>query len=287
MSFNWTNLIRFISEEDGQIHLGEVDTKKYPDIGLAVLNGEKVAVKLIKGSIFDGVVTETTMHVGRLLAPIGIEEVPIIRCMGLNYRDHAKEANMPIPDVPVLFIKPRTALNGPYTAKINVPKIAQDGSSDYEAELSIVLSKSGRDIPESEAMDYVLGYTCSNDVSARTQQFKNSQWCFSKGLDGSCPIGPVLVSPSAIGNPHNLRIKAIHNGTVVQDSNTREMIFDIAKTIAFLSQGTTLERGTIIMTGTGPGIGVMRNPKVVLNDGDDMRVEIENIGTLINKVHYE
>ncbi|KAJ5228886.1 hypothetical protein N7489_009594 [Penicillium chrysogenum] len=287
MSLNWTNLIRFISEEDGQIHLGEVDTRKYPDIGLTVLNGERVAVNLVKGSIFDGVVTETVMHVGRLLAPIGIEEVPIIRCMGLNYRDHATEANMPIPDVPVLFIKPRTALNGPYPAKINVPKIAQDGSSDYEAELSIVLSKSGRDIPESEAMDYVLGYTCSNDVSARTQQFKNSQWCFSKGLDGSCPIGPVFVSPSVVGNPHNLRIKAIHNGTVVQDSNTREMIFDIAKTIAFLSQGTTLERGTIIMTGTGPGIGVMRNPKVVLNDGDDMRVEIENVGTLINKVYYE
>lgn len=101
--------------------------------------------------------------------------------MGLNYRDHAKEANMPIPDVPVVFIKPRTALNGPHPAKINVPKIAQDGSSDYEAELSIILSKTGRDIPESEAMEYVLGYTCSNDVSARTQQFKNSQWSFSKG----------------------------------------------------------------------------------------------------------
>jgi 2-keto-4-pentenoate hydratase/2-oxohepta-3-ene-1,7-dioic acid hydratase in catechol pathway len=117
----------------------------------------------------------------QLLSPIGIEEVPLIRCLGLNYRDHAKEANMPIPDVPVLFIKPRTALNGPYPAKINVPKIAQDGSSDYEAELSIILSKTGRDIPEEQAMDYVLGYTCSNDVSARTQQFKNSQWCFSKG----------------------------------------------------------------------------------------------------------
>ncbi|KGO39706.1 Fumarylacetoacetase, C-terminal-like protein [Penicillium expansum] len=287
MSPNWSNLVRFISEEDGQIHLGEVDTNKYLDIGLAVLNEERIAVKLVKGSIFDGVVTETVVHVARLLAPIGVEEVPIIRCMGLNYRDHAKEANMPIPDVPVLFIKPRTALNGPYPAKINVPKIAQDGSSDYEAELSIILSKSGRDIPESEAMDYVLGYTCSNDVSARTQQFKNSQWCFSKGLDGSCPVGPVLVSPSTIKNPHNLRIKAIHNGNVVQDSNTREMIFDIAKTIAFLSQGTTLEKGTIIMTGTGPGIGAMRNPKVVLNDGDDIRVEIEKIGTLINKIHYE
>lgn len=152
---------------------------------------------------------------------------------------------MPIPDVPVLFVKPRTALNGPYPAKINVPKIAQDGSSDYEAELSVVLSKTGRDIPESEAMEYVLGYTCSNDISARTQQFKNSQWSFSKGeinylfvsrshqepradfqlggkgLDGSCPLGPALVSPSTIGDPHNLQIRAIHNGIVVQHSNTR------------------------------------------------------------------
>ncbi|KNG80909.1 fumarylacetoacetate hydrolase [Aspergillus nomiae NRRL 13137] len=287
MGPNWAHLVRFISEEDGQIHFGEVDPSRYPDVGIAILNGERVAVKLIKGSIFDGTVTDTTVHIARLLAPIGMEEVPIIRCLGLNYRDHAREANMPIPDVPVVFIKPRTALNGPHPAKINVPKIAQDGSSDYEAELSIILSQTGRDIPESEAMKYVLGYTCSNDVSARTQQFKNSQWSFSKGLDGSCPLGPVLVSPSAIGNPHNLQVKAIHNGNVVQDSNTREMIFDIAKTIAFLSQGTTLEKGTIIMTGTGPGIGAMRNPKVVLNHGDDMRVEIENIGTLINEVYYE
>ncbi|KAL4889566.1 hypothetical protein BDV59DRAFT_195544 [Aspergillus ambiguus] len=281
MAPTWTNLVRFISEEDGQVHLGEVDPTWYPDVGIAVLKGERIAVKLVKGSIFDGTVTNTVLHIARLLAPIGMEEVPVIRCMGLNYRDHAKEANMPIPDIPVLFIKPRTALNGPFPAKINVLKIAQDGSSDYEAELLIVMSKTGRDIPESEAMSYVLGYTCSNDVSARTQQFKNSQWCFSKGLDGSCPLGPVLVSLSAIGDPHSLQIRAIYNGNVV------EMIFDIAKTIAFLSQGTTLEKGTIIMTGTGPGIGAMRTPKIVLQDGDNMRVEIENIGTLINKVYYE
>lgn len=113
---------------------------------------------------------------------MALEEVPVIRCMGLNYRDHAAEAKMPIPDVPVLFLKPRTALNGPFPAKVNVPKIAQDGSSDYEAELSFILSKTGRDIAEEEAMDYVLAYTCSNDISARTQQFKNSQWSFSKGI---------------------------------------------------------------------------------------------------------
>ncbi|KAL4756923.1 fumarylacetoacetate hydrolase family protein [Aspergillus foveolatus] len=282
----WTRLIRFIAEEDGQTHLGEVDTAQCPDIGLSVVNGERVAVRQVTGSTFDGIVTEKILHVARLLAPINMEDVPLIRCMGLNYRDHAKEANMPIPDVPVLFIKPRTALNGPHPAMINVPKIAQDGSSDYEAELSVILSRTGRDIPECDAMDYVLGYTCSNDVSARTQQFKNSQWSFSKGLDGSCPLGPVLVAPSEL-DPHQLDIKAIHNGAVVQDSNTREMIFDIPKIIAFLSQGTTLERGTVIMTGTGPGIGAMRDPKVVLRDGDDMRVQIQGIGTLCNRVYYE
>jgi len=194
---------------------------------------------------------------------------------------------MPIPDTPVLFIKPRTAVNGPFPAKINVPKIAQDGSSDYEAELTLVISKDGKDIAEEDALDFVLGYTCGNDVSARTQQFKNSQWSFSKGLDGSAPMGPALVAPSAIGDVQALDIKAIHNEAVVQDTNTREMIFDIRKTISFLSSGTTLERGTVIMTGTGPGIGAMRNPKVVLNHGDDMRVKIEKIGTLINEVFYE
>ncbi|KAK5000931.1 hypothetical protein LTR66_000277 [Elasticomyces elasticus] len=194
---------------------------------------------------------------------------------------------MPIPDTPVLFIKPRTSVNGPSPAKINVPRIAQDGTSDYEAELTIVISKDGRDIAEDDAMDYVLGYTCGNDVSARTQQFKNSQWSFSKGFDGAAPIGPVLVSPSAITDPHNLDIKAKYNGLIVQDSNTREMIFDVRKIISFLSSGTTLERGTLIMTGTGPGIGAMRDPKVVLNHNDEMRVQIDQIGTLINEVYYE
>ncbi|KAL7894397.1 hypothetical protein HDV63DRAFT_412972 [Trichoderma sp. SZMC 28014] len=281
---NWTRLVRFLAKEDGQIHLGEVNNV---DVGLAFVNGEKITAKLINGSIYDGVVTEITMTVSVLLSPIAMEEVPTIRCLGLNYKDHAREANMPIPDSPVLFLKPRTALNGPHPARIIVPRIAQDGSSDYEAELSIVLGRSGRDIPESEAMNYVAGYTASNDVSARNLQFLNSQWCFSKGLDGSCPLGPVLVAPSVISDPHNLQVKAIHNGNVVQDSNTKEMIFSIAKTISYLSQGTTLERGTIIMTGTGPGIGVMRDPKVVLRHEDEIRVEIEQIGTLVNRVFYE
>ncbi|RDL38599.1 Fumarylacetoacetate hydrolase-containing protein [Venustampulla echinocandica] len=287
MAQPWTHLIRFIAEEDGQIHLGNIDAKKYPDVGLSSLNGEKIQANLATGSIFDAKVTSTVLTVKHLLGPIAAHEVPLVRCIGLNYRDHAREANMPIPAEPVLFIKPRTAINGPFPAKINVPKISQDGTADYEAELTVIMGKDGKDIPVEEALDYVLGYTCGNDVSARAQQFKNSQWCFSKGLDGSAPLGPVLVSPAAVGDVKNLSIQAIHNSSVVQDSNTREMIFDIATLVSFLSSGTTLEKGTVIMTGTGPGIGCMRDPKVVLNHGDDMRVAIENIGTLINKVHYE
>ncbi|KAL7768452.1 hypothetical protein ACKLNR_002753 [Fusarium oxysporum f. sp. zingiberi] len=287
MAPNWTHLVRFVAEEDGQVYLGQIDHEAWSDVGLSFEKGEKMQAKLIQGCVFDGVVTERLLTVKELLAPLAMEQVPIIRCMGLNYRDHAKEANMPIPDVPVLFIKPRTALNGPYPAKVNVPKIAQDGTSDYEAELSFVISKTGRDISREKALDYVLGYTASNDISARAQQFKNSQWCFSKGLDGSCPIGPVLVSPSALGDPHSLGIIATLNGETVQDSNTREMIFDVASIISFLSQGTTLERGTIIMTGTGPGIGAMRSPPLSLKDGDDVRVYVDGIGTLINRVWYE
>ncbi|TLD31503.1 hypothetical protein PspLS_03021 [Pyricularia sp. CBS 133598] len=285
MAPSWTRLIRFIAEEDGLTHLGEVVGDA--DVGLAHHAGQKVQAKLITGSAFDGVVTDKTLTVARLLCPLDRSEVPIIRCLGLNYHDHAKEANMPVPEHPVLFIKPRTALAGPYPAKISIPKFVQDGSSDYEAELTLVIAKDGRDIQESEAMDYVLGYTVGNDVSARTEQFRNSQWCFSKGLDNSAPIGPVLVSPSVIKDPQGLAIKATLGDMTVQDSHTREMIFSIPKTLAFLSQGTTLERGTVIMLGTPPGVGAMRNPKVCLKHGDDMRVYIDKIGTLINEVHYE
>ena len=150
-----------------------------------------------------------------------MDQVPIICCIGLNYHDHAKEAKMAIPEVPILFTKPRTSLNGPYPAKINVPKIAQDGSSDYEAELTLVISKSCRDVSEKDAMDYVLGYTCGNDVSCRTQQFKQSQWTFSKSFDGAAPVGPCIVAASAISDPHQLDVHAFHNSNTVQASNTK------------------------------------------------------------------
>jgi len=128
---------------------------------------------------------------------------------------------MAIPTVPTLFIKPATAVADPYPGKIVVPKVAQDGSSDYEGELTVIIGKTGKDIKEEDAYDYVLGYTSGNDVSARNAQFATSQWCYSKGLDYSAPIGPVLVSPKAIPDPHTLDIRSIHNGNVVQTTNTK------------------------------------------------------------------
>ncbi|KAE8374195.1 hypothetical protein BDV26DRAFT_300372 [Aspergillus bertholletiae] len=283
---NWTHLVRFVAREDGQVHLGQlVHTTR--DVGQDSVDGKGIAVYLIEGTIFDGHVTEEVMHVKQLLSPISEAECNYIRCLGLNYLDHAKEANLPLPKAPVLFAKPRTALLGPYPAAINIPKCAQDDTSDYEAELCLVIGRTGRDIPEKEALDYVLGYTASNDVSARTMQMLTGQWSFSKGLDGSCPIGPVLIAPSVMEDPQTVSIQAIHNGVVVQDGHTKDMIFSVKKQISYLSQGTTLEAGTLFLTGTPAGIGYFREPRVVLRNGDSIAVKIDKIGTLYNRVRYE
>ncbi|GAP82629.2 putative fumarylacetoacetate hydrolase [Rosellinia necatrix] len=284
---NWTHLIRFIAKEDHQLHLGQlVDTSR--DVGKDSVDGVEIKAYLIRGTIFDGkIVTGAVYTVERLLSPISPAECSYIRCLGLNYKDHAQEGGFALPEVPVLFTKPRTALADPYPAAVTIPRVAQDGTSDYEAELCVVIGRSGRDIPEAEALDHVLGYTASNDISARKLQLATSQWSFGKGLDGSCPLGPALVSPSAIPDPQTLAIKALYNGAVVQDGHTSDMIFSVRRQIAHLSQGTTLEAGSIILTGTPAGIGFFRKPPVVLEHGGDVRVEIEGIGTLVNRVCYE
>jgi 2-keto-4-pentenoate hydratase/2-oxohepta-3-ene-1,7-dioic acid hydratase in catechol pathway len=283
---SWTHLIRFVAKEDSNIYLGQlVDTLR--DIGLDSFNGTPIKAYQIDGSIFDGKVTDKQLTVDRLLSPITREQCDYVRCVGLNYRDHAEEAHLELPEVPILFTKPRSSIIGPYPDKVKIPKCAQDDTSDYEAELCVVIGKTGRDIKEKDALNYVLGYTASNDISARKLQLSQSQWCFGKGLDNSLPIGPVLVSPRAIPDPQMLGIKAIYNGRAVQNGNTSDMIFNIRQQIAYFSQGTTLEAGSLIVTGTPAGIGFARNPKVVLEDGSDIRVEIDKIGTLINKVQYE
>ncbi|KAJ5585688.1 2-keto-4-pentenoate hydratase [Penicillium hetheringtonii] len=288
----WTHLVRFVAVEDDQVHLGQlVDPTR--DVGLDSNNGVPVYAFEIEGTIYNGKVTENTLQVhkteilSQLLSPIVPEECPYIRCIGLNYKLHAQEANMAIPTVPALFSKPRTAITDPYPAAINIPKVAQNGSSDYEAELVIVIGKTARDITAEQAPSYILGYTAANDVSARDEQMKTPMPCFSKGMDSSCPLGPALVSTSVIPNPGDLKIKAIYNDKIVQDGHTSDLIFGVSELVAYLSQGTTLEPGTIILTGTPPGIGYFRSPRIFLGNGDDIRVYIEKIGTLVNNVHYE
>ncbi|KAI2624442.1 5-carboxymethyl-2-hydroxymuconate isomerase [Xylaria nigripes] len=284
---NWTHLIRFVAREDGRVHLGQlIDGSQ--DVGKDAADGREIEVYLLRGTIFDAKIVPGVVYtVERILSPISPAECNYIRCLGLNYQDHAKEGGFPLPKAPILFTKPRTALADPYPAAVTIPRIAQDGSSDYEGELCVVIGRTGRDIPEAEALDYVLGYTASNDVSARKLQLMTTQWCFGKGLDGSCPLGPILVAPTAIPDPQRLKIQTLYDGDVVQDGHTSNMIFSVRQQIAYLSQGTTLEAGSIILTGTPAGIGFLRKPPVVLEHGGDVRVRIEGIGTLVNRVRYE
>ncbi|RKO85895.1 hypothetical protein BDK51DRAFT_22230, partial [Blyttiomyces helicus] len=209
--------------------------------------------------------------------------VPIILGIGLNYLAHARELKKTPPTHPPLFTKPRNAVQDPFSA-IRIPPVAKDAHVDYEAELAVVVGRDCLDATRENALDYVLGYTCANDITSRWWQEAVGQWTFSKSFDTFCPLGPTLVSPALIPNPNALSISLTLNGAQMQDSTTRDMVHDVPALIAFLSQGTTIEAGTVILTGTPPGVGVVRSPPVFLRDGDEVEVTIEKIGTLRNKV---
>lgn len=222
---------------------------------------------------------------GKLLSPLAESEVGTIRCIGLNYAQHAKEANMALPDIPTVFMKPSTSLADPYPSPTIIPKFTlKDDCCDYESELAVVIGKVCKDVSEAEAMDYVLGYTAANDVSSRSSQFAQSQWSYSKGFDGACPIGPTIVSKEWIPDPGELRLRGLKNGKVLQECGCDDLIFSVPKIVSFLSQGTTLQPGTIILTGTPAGVGFGHSPKEYLREGDEFAVEIlPHIGTLITK----
>ncbi|MDP9378809.1 MAG: fumarylacetoacetate hydrolase family protein [Chloroflexota bacterium] len=208
-----------------------------------------------------------------------------IICIGLNYRDHAAESGAEVPQVPVVFAKWANTLTG-HGDPIRIPCIT--GKPDYEAELAVIIGRTGRDIPSDEALDYVFGYTNCHDVSARDLQFsEGGQWTHSKTLDTFAPMGPYLVTKDDIPDPQALRIRCILNGETMQDSNTSEMIFPVAELIAFLSRGMTLECGDIISTGTPAGVGTSRKPPVFLKAGDEVSIEIEGLGRLTNPVVQE
>ncbi|MBU3666537.1 MAG: fumarylacetoacetate hydrolase family protein [Chthoniobacterales bacterium] len=205
-------------------------------------------------------------------------------CIGLNYSQHAAESNLPVPAEPVLFLKNPGAATG-HLEPIRLPRVCGE-EVDYECELAVVIGRECRDVPESSALDYVLGYTAANDVSARLWQLQRggSQWCRGKSFDTFAPLGPWIVSAEAVGDPQTLGIRTRLNGELVQDSNTADMIFGVARIVSFLSQDTTLAPGTVILTGTPQGIGWASNPRKLLHPGDTVSIEIDRIGTLTNPV---
>jgi acylpyruvate hydrolase len=202
-----------------------------------------------------------------------------ILCIGLNYLDHAKEQGTPLPEAPLLFAKFPSTLNA-HNGKIELPEYSHQ--VDYEAELAVIIGKRAKRVKEEEALDYVFGYAPLNDVSARDLQFADKQWVRGKSQDTFCPIGPFITTADEVGNPHVLKIECRVNGVTLQSSNTDQLIFNIPKIISYLSQGITLEPGDVIATGTPAGVGVFRNPPVLLKPDDVVEVEIEKLGLLRN-----
>jgi 2-keto-4-pentenoate hydratase/2-oxohepta-3-ene-1,7-dioic acid hydratase in catechol pathway len=216
--------------------------------------------------------------------PLSISRPGKIVCVGLNYLDHAQEGGMELPKAPLLFAKwPNTLIGDGDT--IVLPPETQE--VDYEAELGVVIGTTARRVSETDALDHVAGYICVNDVSARDMQFGDGQWTRGKSLDTFCPVGPRLVPREEIDDPQQLGIRCILNGEAVQDSSTAQMIFSVAEIIAYVSRVITLEPGDLIATGTPAGVGVFRDPKVLLEDGDEVSVEIDGLGTLTNPVEKE
>jgi 2,4-didehydro-3-deoxy-L-rhamnonate hydrolase len=202
-------------------------------------------------------------------------------CVGLNYRDHAQESNAPIPQQPVFFAKWTSAMIGAGQAIILPPDTQE---VDYEAELGVVIGKKCRGVSADKALDYVAGYVCVNDISARDFQRMDGQWVRAKSQDSFGPIGPYLVTRDELADPQALGIRCSVNGRMLQNSNTSEMIFGVRDLITFISRGITLHPGDLISTGTPPGVGFAQKPPVFLHAGDEVAVEIDGIGRLSNPV---
>ena len=254
-------------------------------LGYAQQHADGTATKL-RGTLFEKLEpTGEPAVIAKLLAPL---EPRALLCIGLNYRQHAAETNALLPKVPVVFLKNPAAVQHPGDP-IELPRWLASAKVDYECELAVVIGRRCKNVSRADALGYVLGYTCANDVSARDWQKEGggSQWCRGKSFDTFCPLGPVLVTPDEIPNPNALRISTKVNGETLQDSTTADMIFDVPALIEFLSGSTTLLPGTVILTGTPGGVGMARTPPRWLQPGDTVAVEIEKIGALTNPVVEE
>lgn len=258
---------------------------RHGDIGYAAQHEGRPPTRL-RGDIFASFEDSgEPAEVAKTLAPIS---PAALICIGLNYRQHAAETHSPIPQFPVLFMKGINAVQDP-NAPIILPRWMHSARVDYECELAVIIGRACKNVKRANALEYVLGYTCANDVSARDWQKEGggSQWCRGKTFDTFAPLGPCLVTTDEIRDPGNLRISTTVSGERMQDSSTGDMIFDVPALIEFLSGSTTLLPGTVLLTGTPQGVGMGRQPPRFLRAGDTVTVEIERIGALTNPVMEE
>ncbi|KAL2801751.1 hypothetical protein BJX63DRAFT_441921 [Aspergillus granulosus] len=253
----WERLIRF-KDQTGAERLGEslIRADEVSSLDDLVSNGTLHARCLRGDDMFDLVATPDVVSVKEILPLLSLGHVPIVKCVGLNYMKHRGWSQPP--PYPSIFIKPRSSVAG-FSEDIPIPKLAQNNQLNYEGELSILIGKTGKDTPEHEALTYIAGFVVSNDVSARKWQRDPAyaggvpQWCFSKGFDKFAPLGPMLVSSKVVGNAGNLHLQTFVNGKIRQESNTSDLLFNTEAIVSFISQGTTLEAGTVVMTGTPAG----------------------------------
>lgn len=263
MPVAWQRLIRFVAQ-DGRTLRGEPILPR-PDFDLgATTEATGLQAKVIQGDdIYDPtgtacVVTDEVVTVRTLLGPLTGADVPILRCVGLNYAKHIREAGRKPPPFPFIFFKPSTCVAG-HGEPIVVPPLAQDDQADYEGELCVVLGRDAKDVARADALSYVAAYTCGNDVSSRKLQRDPAhagvvpQWGFSKGFDTYAPLGPALVRADLVGDPAQLELTTTVNGEVRQRESVSDLLFDTAYLISYLSSGTTLQAGSVIMTGTPGG----------------------------------
>ncbi|KAK3949498.1 hypothetical protein QBC32DRAFT_243577 [Pseudoneurospora amorphoporcata] len=300
MQTAWQRLIRFVAT-DGRTLRGEpiLPSNEF-DLGTTTEATELKARVICGDDIYDTTgatsVTDEVVTVKKLLGPLTPADVPILRCIGLNYLTHIRETGLPPSSYPVMFFKPATAVHD-HGANVIIPKIAQDDQADYEGELCVIIGKDAKDVQEADALDYVAAYTAGNDISARKLQLDPRlagpmpQADFSKGFDSFAPLGPALVSTRLIrGDPAELAqltLRTTVDGELRQEASVADLAFTVQRLIAFLSCGTTLQKGSVIMTGTPGGIGSRMNPPRWLRPGTTLEVHISKIGTLKNGVEFQ
>jgi len=280
-------LVQFYNKNSSELkvgaQLGENGDVVELSIGSALefIESGPAAWKMVSSLIEENKLAKIPLSNVNLAAPITKPDK--VLCIGMNYVDHCEEQNKPIPQEPLVFNKFPSCIVGP-ADPIPYPEISQE--LDWEVELVIVIGKSGFQIPKDKAMDHVFGFTVAHDVSARDWQLRKNggQWLLGKAMNGFCPIGPSIVTPDEMADPHNLNLKCIVNGVTKQDSNTKQLVFKTEEIVSWCSKFCTLLPGDLILTGTPPGVGCFKNPPEFLKKGDVVECFIENIGTIKNAI---